>query len=70
MRLWCCLMTRRAADTVYVRVVACIETCDALGCMSTSCLGCQTSSCCFSVCVCVPRGIHSLFAVDVLLLCG
>jgi hypothetical protein len=46
-------------------VVVCVDACDARGCMSTLRLGCRAS-----FCVCVPCGIHSLFAVAVLLLCA
>jgi hypothetical protein len=43
-------------------VVVWVDARDARGCVSTPRLGCQASSCVL-FCVCIPRGIHSLFAV-------
>jgi hypothetical protein len=59
-RLWCCLMSRRAARassshrrrprTLCVRCGVCVDARDARGCESTLHLGCETSSCCCSAC--------------------
>jgi hypothetical protein len=77
-RLWCCLMTRRAARAVspsddvlaplcHSVSTAGVDACAARGCVSTLRQGCQTSVA-LLFCVCVPRGIHPLFAVAALLL--
>jgi hypothetical protein len=62
-RLWCCLMTRRAARafssrlrlprTLCLRCGVCVDARDARGCVSTLRLGCQASSYCCSACASV-----------------